>query len=147
MSKMCICFVAYNYWVYKGCFDVMHVCVNRVSTIWHLTHWAINGLHCPILPKRMNRSALLRRKKMTRSLPHPKNERQRSVNDFGHCVLTYPVGRAVAVRHNQTIGRLSIEQWWWQHFYYVLIMSVNRASTIFGLGSWKLHGLCGDVTP
>jgi len=26
-------------------------------------------------------------------------------------------------------------------------MSVNRASTTFGLAFWKLHGLCGDVTP
>ena len=148
MSKMFIWFVAYNYWVYKGCFDVINVCVNRVSTILNLTHSAINGLHYPILPKWMYRSVLLRKKQMTRSLPHPKNERQRSVNKFRHCVMQYPVGCAITVRHIQTIGCLSIEQWWWwQHFYYVLKMSVNRASTIFGLTSWKLHGLCGDVTP
>jgi len=147
MSKICIWFVAYNYWVYKGCFDVINVCVNRVSTILNLTRSAINGLHYPILPKWMYRSALLRKTQMTRSLPHPKNECQRNVNEFWHCVMKYPVGCAVTVRHNQTIGRLSIEQWWWQHFYYVLTMSVNRASTIFGLASWKLHGLCSDVTP
>jgi len=61
--------------------------------------------------------------------------------------MKYPIGCAFTVGHNQTIGRLSIEQWWWQHFYYVLKMSVNRASTIFGLASSKLHGLCGNVTP
>jgi len=146
MLKMCIWFIAYNYWVYKGSFDVINVCVNRVSTILNLTHSAINGLHYPILPKWMYRSALLRKMQMTRSLPHHHNERQRRVNEVWHCVMKYPVGCAVTVRYNQTIGRLSIEQWWWQHFYYVLKMSVNRASMICGLASWKLHGLCGDIT-
>jgi hypothetical protein len=61
--------------------------------------------------------------------------------------MKHPVGCAVTVSHNQTIGPLSMEQWWWQHFYYVLKMSVNRASTTFGLASWKMNGLCGDVTP
>ena len=147
MLKMCIWFIAYNYWVYKGSFDVINVCVNRVSTILNLTHSAINGLHYPILSKWMYRSALLRKKKMTWSLPHTKNECQRSINEFWHCVMKYPVGVAVTVRHIQTISRLSIEQLCWQHFYNVLKMSVNRASTIFGLASWKLHGLCSDVTP
>jgi len=84
---------------------------------------------------------------MTWSLPHPENKRNRSVNEFLHCVMEYPVGCAITVRHHQTIGRLSIEQWWWQHFNYVLKMSVNRASTIFDLASWELHGLWGDVMP
>ena len=84
---------------------------------------------------------------MTRSLPHPKNEHQRSVNDFWHCVMKHPVGCAVTVRHNRTIGRLSMAHWWWQHFYYVLKMSINRASTTFGLASWKMDELGGDVTP
>jgi hypothetical protein len=92
-------------------------------------------------------SALLRKMQMTRSLPHPKNDRQQSINEFWHCVMKNPVGSAGTIRHNQTIGCLSIEQWWWQYLYYVLKMSVNRASTIFGLASWKLHGLCGGVTP
>jgi hypothetical protein len=147
MSKMCIWFIAYNYWVYKGCFDVINVCVNRVSTILNLTHSAINWRHCPILPKWMFRSALLRKKQMTQSLPHLKNEGQRSINEFWHCVMRYPVGCAVTVRHNQTIGHLSFEQWWWQHLYYVLKMSIHRASTIFGHASWILHGQCGAVTP
>ena len=84
---------------------------------------------------------------MTQSLPHPKNELQRSTNEFWHCVMKYLVGCTVTVRHNQTIRRLPIEHWCWQHFYYVLNMSVNRASTIFGLESWELHGLSSDVTP
>jgi len=84
---------------------------------------------------------------MTRSLPHPKNDRQRSVNDFWHCVMKHPVGCAVKVHHTRNIGRLSMEQWWWQHVYYVLKLSVNRASTTFGLASWKMHELCGNVAP
>jgi hypothetical protein len=95
----------------------------------------------------MYKSALLRKKLIIRSLPHPKNEHQRNVNDVWHCVMKHPAGCAVTASHNQTIGRLSIEQQWWQNFYYVLKISVNRASTAFRLGSWKLHGLCGDVTP
>jgi len=61
--------------------------------------------------------------------------------------MKHPVGCAVKFSHNQTIGCLSMEQWWWQHFYYVRKMSVNRALTTFGLASWKMHGLGGDVTP
>jgi len=95
----------------------------------------------------MYKSALLRKKQMTRLLPHPKNERQQSVNNFWHCVMKHPVGCAGTVNYIQTIGRLSIQQWWQQHFYYVLKMSINRASTTFGLASWNIHGLCGDVTP
>jgi len=146
MSKMCIWFVAYNYWVYKGCFNVINVSVNRVSTILNLTHSAINGLHFPILPKHMYRLALLRKKQLICLLPHPKNERQQSINYVWHCVRKYPVGCAVTVSHNRTIGHLSIEQWCWQHFYCVLKMSVNRASTTFGLASWKMQGLCGNIT-
>ena len=142
---MWISFFAYNNWVYKGCFDVINVCVNRVLTILNLTHSAINGPHYAILPKRMYRLPLLRKDRMTRLLPQRKNKPQRIVNEFWHCVMKYPVGCAVTVRHNQTIGHLSIEQWWWQHFYYVLTMSINWASTIFGLTYRKLHGLCDDV--
>ena len=148
MSKLCIWFVAYNYWGYKGCLDVINVSVNRVSTISSLTHSAINGLYCHILPKRMYMSVLLRKKQMTHSLPHPKNERQRRLNDCWYCVIKHRVGCAVTVSYNQIIGRLSTaKQWSWQHFYYVLKVSINRAWTTFGLESWKMHALCGDVTP
>jgi len=84
---------------------------------------------------------------MTHSLPHPENERHQNVNNVWLCVMRHPVGCAVPVLHNRNIGRLSMEQWWWQHFYYVLKMSINRASTTFALASWKMHELCGDVTP
>jgi hypothetical protein len=163
---MCIWFVAYNYWVYIACFDVINVCVNRVSTILNLTHSAINGLHCPILPKWMYRLALLRKMQMTRLLPHPKNEHQRSVNEFWHCVMKYPVGCAVIVRqwflslhlgncmgcaatlrHNRAIGRLSRQNLLQQHRYYVLKMRVNGPSTTLGLVSWKILVLCGDNRP
>ena len=147
MSKLCIWFVAYNYWVYKGCFNVISVSINRVTTILSLTHLAINGLHCHTLPKQMYKSALLRKKQMPRLWPHPKNNRQRSVKDLWHCVMKHPVGCADTVSHNQTIGRLSMEQWWWQHCYYVLKICVNRASTTFDLAGWKMHGLGGNITP
>jgi len=84
---------------------------------------------------------------MTWSLPHPKNECQQSVKEFWHCIMKHPAGCEVTVPHNQTTGRLSIEEWWWQHFYTVLKMSVNRASTIFGLASRKLDGLYGNIAP
>jgi len=61
--------------------------------------------------------------------------------------MNHPVGCAVTVRYNQTIGLLAVEHWWQQLFYYVLKMSVNRASTTFGVASWKMHGVGGDVTP
>jgi len=146
MSKIRIWFVAYNSRVYKGCFDVINVSVNRVSTIFSLTHLAINGLHCDILPKWIYKSALLRKKQMTRSLPHPKNKLQQCVNNFWHCVMKHPAGCAGTVSHNRTIGHLSIEQWWWQQSYYVLKININRASTTFGLAFWNIHGLCSDVT-
>jgi hypothetical protein len=121
--------------VYKGCFDVINVSVNGASTILSLPHAAINGLHSPSLSKRMYMSALLPKNQMIRSLPDPKNERQCSVNDCWHCVMKYPVGCVLTVSHDRTIGCLSIEQWWWQHFYHVLTMSVNRVSTTLSLAS------------
>jgi hypothetical protein len=73
----------------------------------------------------MNMSTLFQKQQMTGLLPHRDNECQRSFKDFWHCVVKYPVDCAVTVNHNQTIGRLSMEQWWWQHIYYVLKMSVK----------------------
>jgi hypothetical protein len=147
VSIMCIWFVAYNDWVYNGCFTVITVSVNSVSTILSLTQSAINGLHCHILSKQRYRLAWLRQKQMTPSLPHPKNERWQYVNDLWHWVKNQPLGGVVTVSHSRTIGRLSMEQWWWQGFYYVVKMSVNRVSTTLGPASWKMLGLCGDITP
>ena len=125
---------------------MIKVSVNRLSTIISLTHSAINRLHCHFLPKRMYMSALLRKNQMTRQLPHPTNECQRSINDIRQCIMKHPVGCAITVGHNRTIGSLSMAQWWEQHIYYVLKMSVKRASMTFDLASWKMHGLCGNVT-
>jgi len=49
--------------------------------------------------------------------------------------------------HNRAIGRLSGQNLLQQHRYYVLKMSVNGASTTFGLVSWKILGLCCDIEP
>jgi hypothetical protein len=86
MSILCIWFVAYNYGVNKGCFDVINVSINRVSTVFSLTHSAINRLHCHIVSKRMYRLVLLPKRQMTRSLPLPKQHCQQIVNDLmGWC--------------------------------------------------------------
>jgi hypothetical protein len=41
-------------------------------------------------------------------------------------------GCAAILSNNQTIGRLSRPKWLKQHRYYVVKMSVNGTSTIFG---------------
>ena len=72
--------VAYNYWVHKGCFDVIKVSVNRVSTIYSLTHLAFNWRHCHILPKWTYWSVWKHNGQMICSLPYPKNECRTNVN-------------------------------------------------------------------
>jgi hypothetical protein len=59
--------------------------------------------------------------------------------------MKHLVGCAVTANHNPTIGGLSIEQWWQKRFYYVLKMSVNRASTTFGLASGKRHAVAATL--
>ena len=145
MSIMSIRFIAYNWWRCEGCFDVINVSVDRASTIFSLTHSAINRLHCHILPKWMHWSVLLRKRQMTRSLPHPKNELQWSVNDFWPCILQNPKGCAATLTHKWTIGHLSRQKWLHQQCYYVLKSSVNRVSTTYGLASRKIQELCGDI--
>jgi len=56
-------------------------------------------------------------------------------------------GCAATRTHNRTIGRLSRQKWLQQDRYYVLNMSVNRASTILGVASWIFKGLCYDINP
>jgi hypothetical protein len=147
MSVMSIWFVAFNCWVNKDSFNVITVSINRVSTILSPAHSVINELHCHILPKWMYWSAFWRKRQMTRSLPHPKNQGQWSINDFWLCVMKHPVCCVVTLTQNRTIRCLSREKWWWQHCYYALKMSVTRASTTCGIVSWKIQGLCGNVTP
>jgi hypothetical protein len=90
-------------------------------------------------------SGLLQKRQTTCSLPKPKNEPWWSINAFWHSVPKHPLSCAIKVSHYRTIGHLSTEQWWWQHFYYVLKLSVNRGSTTFGFASSKMHGLCSNV--
>jgi hypothetical protein len=54
---------------------------------------------------------------------------------------------AVMLPQNHAIGRLPIQNLFQQHRYYVLKMSVNGATTTFGLLSWNVLGLCGDIEP
>jgi len=55
------------------------------------------------------------------------------------------MGWAAMLPHNRGIGRLSWQKLLPQHRYYVLKMSVNGASMTFGVGSWKILGLCGSM--
>jgi len=57
------------------------------------------------------------------------------------------MGCAATLPHNRTIGRHSRQTLMKQHRYYVLKMSVNGASTTFGLESWKILALCGGIKP
>jgi len=76
-----------------------------------------------------------------------KNEHQWSLNDFWHCIMENPEGLAATLTHNRTIACLSRQnmgattsllcpknerQW-----------SVNN----FGLASWKMQVLYGDIKP
>jgi len=131
MSIMSIWFVAYNYSMDEGCFDVINVIVNRASTIFSLTHWALKRLHCHILPKWIYWSTLLRKWKMTCLLPHPENERPLSLNEFWPCILQNPESSVATLTHNRTIGRVSRQKWLPQQCYYVLTMSVNGVNNLW----------------
>ena len=54
-------------------------------------------------------------------------------------------GCAATLTHNQTIGCHSRQMRFWQHCYYVLNISVKRASMIVGLASPIIKGLCNDI--
>jgi hypothetical protein len=71
----------------KACWYVSKVSVNGASTTFWLTHSAINGLHGHILPMTKYWPSLYIRRHVTRSLPHPRNERQRSINNNRSCIL------------------------------------------------------------
>src|SRR5258705_401379 len=51
----------------------------------------------------------------------------------------------VTLHYNHVISHLTTQNLLQQHGYYDLKMSVNRASTTFGLVSWGILGLCGDI--
>jgi len=54
---------------------------------------------------------------------------------------------AASLTYNRTIGHLSRQKCLWKHHYYVLKLSSNGASTIFGLASETIQRLCGDINP
>jgi len=58
-----------------------------------------------------------------------------------------PEGCVMILRHNRTIGRLSKQNLLRQHYFHVLKMSVNGASTTFGHAFWKINWLSGDMKP
>jgi len=144
MSMMHIWFIAYNDWVYEGCFDVNNLSVTRASLIFSLTHSALKKLHCHILYVLVG---IMPKMQTTRWLPYPNHDRPWTVNNFWHCIVDNPNGCAATLNHNQTIGRLSRQRLSRQHFYYILTLSVNGAWTTFGLESRKTLGLCGDMNP
>jgi len=58
-----------------------------------------------------------------------------------------PEGFAATLTYNRTIACLSSQKWLRQRHYYVLKISITRASTTFGLASWKMQVLSGDIKP
>jgi len=52
----------------------------------------------------------------------------------------------VTVLHNRTIGRLSMEQWWWQHSYYVLKMTSTERQRLLALHLGKCMS-CAATLP
>jgi hypothetical protein len=80
---------------------------------------------------------------MDNTLKWASTERQRLLAlHLGNCMVC-----AATLRHNHAIGRLSRQNRLQQHRYYVLEISVNRASTTLGLVSWNIPALCGDNRP
>jgi len=61
--------------------------------------------------------------------------------------LTKSMGSTATSTHNGTIGRFSRQKWSWQHRCYVVNMSINGVSTILGIASWIIKGLCDDMNP
>jgi len=54
---------------------------------------------------------------------------------------------ATAPTHNHSPSRLYGQKCYGRYRYHLLKMSVNGASTIFGLGSWTLRALCIRINP
>ena len=69
--------------------------------MYGLASWTLNMLCIAIRPYSMQRRPLWAKMPLTISLPPPKNERQRSVNDFWSCILNNPraMERRYAIIH------------------------------------------------
>jgi len=145
MSIIRIWFVAYKYWLYEGSFDVINVRVNRVSTIFALAswitlraaqgHWLIielsatfSGKHCCDINATVSWQLVSAEHEQLLTLQLPQSK-----------------GCTAILTYNHTIGRLCRQQWLRQYHCCVLNMSVNGASSIFGLACWIIMGLCRDI--
>jgi len=144
MSIMSIPLVAYEYWVNKGCFDVINGSVNRASMILSLTHSAIKRLHCHILDALVG---VIANKANSRLIAQFWKWGWTEGQRFWPCFLKNRKGCTATLTHNWTIGGLSSHKLSWQHPYYVLKMRVNRASTTFILTTQKIPGRCSDIIP
>jgi hypothetical protein len=54
-------------------------------------------------------------------------------------------GCAAILTYNRTISHLCRQKKLLQHRYYVLKMCVNGAAMTFGIASWRMQWLCGDI--
>ena len=81
----------------------------------------------------------------TISLPPPKNECQRSINDFQSYTFSNHTWCIVPYCQRQTIGRLVS----WKGKRYtscrIIKMSINGASTILRLATWIIPGLLIEI--
>jgi len=144
MSIMSIPLVAYDYWVNKGCFDVIDASVNSASMILSLTHSAIKRLHCHILNALVGIIANKANSRLiAQFLKWAGTERQQ----FWPCFLENREGCTATLTHNWTISGLCGHKLSWQHPYYVLKMRVNRASTTFVLTTQIIPGRCSNIIP
>jgi len=80
----------YNDWAYNDSYAVCNVSVNGASMIHSLSHSAIKQLRSHILTRWMRWTFFCLNGQVKRCLPYPRNERQRSVNNFLSCMLENP---------------------------------------------------------
>jgi len=90
-------------WLWQHRDYVLNTSVNGVSTTFGLASWKIQGLRGNIELSSNCRPPFYPKMVATTSLLCPKNERQRSVNDFWHCILE----KARVVRRHWPIIELS----------------------------------------
>jgi len=145
MSIMRLRFIAYNYWLYEDCFNLITVSANRALTIF--------GLASCITPRDARRHQLIIELSATFlgqngcdinatiSWKCASMEHQRVVAlHLGKCKR-----HTAIIIHNHTISLLSRQKWLRQHRCYALSMSINAASSNLGLASWIFKGLCYDI--
>ena len=147
MSGMRIWLIVDNYWVYRTGFNVINVSVHGASTIFGIAlwntqhvarwHWLIIELSAAFLQKNVCCNSFTMSKKWAST-----ECQWLFALDLGKCK-----GCVVTSHHNRTIRCLAVQKWLQKHRYYVLMKSVNRASTTFGLASRKILELNSDMKP